>query len=698
MTSISVDTLDDTDFPAEQAGINPYPGSDKKTWTSTFASTLADETGLPVDVTAAVAAYVVHPKDYLQRTGGGYKVRAGAITERDGLRILQVRAHGFAGTPGEHNERIRGSFDSPLHPKANPDHILPTLRTGEVPGGPATHLPYLTTAPVDLNRQAKLLAWMEKALDDADGDRGYRLVDDIALFGQQEPTLHAILLRQVEEPTGTGVKIRPVVDLTAIKGANRSRARLALFGLKVHDVIFGVDPKKTMGITAPEARSADPTWWVPLLADTLRSAYDNASHPGHEIAVRAAKVATVQLQVIVGAVDTSAFHTTVFDPNRADHRRPPLDYAISEKAASDLRAVLRDAAIFGWLTEAERAWLSGEGPDPHAVADESVADRRDRRDRALFSVIFPSSVARQQRVRAVLGEPAPSQATSRRHIDGRTRVISAGVSDAYTQRWNPRVLDGLLPVSSIKTKLTFTDETWSDLLDRAAAGDAKALADFILTRGMHWLAEHKIVEADRGSVGAQLDDPEAETRRIRRTMNSVREALRLSPLRTVGLMRELARAANDLDLPRQVDADGVPVDKTVANRSWFDTAFPKTAKPKAAPVLPTDDPQEPDPTPEQLLITARMAYFGLTTETLPAVFVQVLEAAQQLEAAAQIAGQIALTDEHGELIKQLIEAGKAVRDDAKTLNSLPSLLQQGDVDVEDFASACGTFLTAKADE
>ena len=60
------------------------------------------------------------------------------------------------------------------------------------------------------------------------------------------------------------------------------------------------------------------------------------------IARRAAKVAVVPMQIIIGAGDLVEFHNTVYDPNRVDHRRPPLDYTTAEKAASDLRALLRD--------------------------------------------------------------------------------------------------------------------------------------------------------------------------------------------------------------------------------------------------------------------------------------------------------------------------------------------------------------------
>ncbi|MFI6060115.1 hypothetical protein [Streptomyces sp. NPDC051286] len=685
--------------PSSTGRDNPYPGADKKEWTDRFADALEAATGLPRSLIDAITAYVPQPKQYLQRQDGVYRLKPQTLQEDSGLTILSVRAHGFAGSPGEYNERIRGDFHSPLRPDARPDYVLPALTTGRTAGRPAAFL--TTTDPVDLNRQARLLDLMDTSLNTADGDRGYRLVEDIEIYGQKEVTLHAPFVRQISEQTDTGSRIRAVPDLTAIKGANRSRARLALFGLSVRDIVFGLRPYAHMGISrADDPRSADPTYWIPIFATILKDAFDDPDHPGHTIAMRAQNVATVPIQIIVGATNLEGFHNSVFDPNRVDHRRPPLDYKLSEKAASDLRAILREAVNYGELEEPERAWLAGEAPDPVPEAGEDRIAARDRRDRTLYDIVFPSSPERRRLIRRVLGEPAPSQ-TGRRHVDNRMRMISAVVSDGYSHRWNPRVLDGLLRPSSIKDGTTFApDATWADLLASAGRGDEKALETFIITRGMHWLAEHKIVEADRGSVGAQTHevDDEAETRRIRRTMNSVRDALKVQPTRTIGLMRELAHAANTRSEPRQVDVEGRPLDGTRASRAWFDEAFPKKPARRRAPRPgPSDDPGQPEPTPQQKLLVARDTFEAAVTHGLVKAFADVFSTAKELDDAATDANAVALPDNLTDTVTKVLgDALAAARKDLRGVGTVLQVLQHGGGDPADFVSECAVFFDAEA--
>ncbi|OXM61380.1 hypothetical protein CF165_38555 [Amycolatopsis vastitatis] len=676
-------------------GDNPFPGADKPDWTERLAKAISARTGMPIEHAWSIAVYVVRPKDYLRRHGTEYVLVDSAISEDDGLVVFTAQMHGFAGTAGEYNERIRTSFDSPLSATADPNYVLPRLITFFTPNG--ERAPVLTTAdPVDMDRQALLFERMETALTEADGERGYRLRDDIAIFGQKETTLHAVFLRQIAEPQDGGTTVRAVPDLTAIKGANRSRARLDLFGLKAYDIVFGINPYRLMGIER-DYKTADPTKWVPVFAKLLKEAYSNPDHPGHQRAQEAANVATVEVGVIIGAGSLEGFHARVFDPNRVDHRRPPLDYALSEKAASDLRAVLRMLNTEGLITEADRAWLSGESRDPHETPGEPIVDRRDRRDRALFAIMFPSDDVDRLRLRRTLGEPAPSQ-TGRRHVDARTRMISAVISDSYIHHWNPRVLDGVMNTSAIKTESFSSTETWRELLT-AAEDDLEALKRFVLTRGMHWLAEHKIVEADRGSVGAQTEDPESETRRIRRTQTSIRDALLLAPARTIGLMRELARAANAQERPRQVDIDGVPVDDTEASKAWFDTAFPKTSRRKTGDdTKPTDNPQTPPPTPGQLLLEARIALGEALLKVLPQAHVTTLGLARAAAEAAEKADTTALQEEMTDQLKLYNEALAAMKKDQKTLAAALSVLQQPGADPSDFESASDEFLTRQVDE
>ncbi|MFJ3909665.1 hypothetical protein [Streptomyces vinaceus] len=656
---------------------NPFPGPDKPGWTQAFSEALAAETGLSLEITDAIAPYIVRPKTYLTRNSDGtYRIRPGVIDEdpSTGLRILSVTAHGFTGTPGEYNERIRGTFHSPARPNPDPARMLPRLVTGtDTEGKP---LPYLTTSlPVAANTLSSLIGVMEVALSDTDGARGYKLRDDIRAYGQNKTTLHAPLLRCVDETDNSGAAARRVVDLTAIKGANRTRARLALFDLSSKEIVFGIDrsklelPDLRPGAGYP-ARIADPTVWVPAFATAMRTAYGDDRHPQHQVALDAAKIATVPIQIIVGTADPQEFHNVVFDPNRADHRRPPLGYILAEKAASDLRAVLRDAKAKGWITEGERAWLAGEGDDPYRQPGEDVVSRRDRRDRALFAAVFPGDKGRADAVRRVLGEPSRSY-TNKDHVANRLRMVSAVAGEGYRHRWNPRVLDGLLSSTFLKGTEGLADlPEWPDAL-AAAHTDPGALEQFLTTRGIHWLAEYKIIDADRGSIGAQAgihetdSEQQGETpadRQIRRSTINARKAMLLQTPRAIALMQELAAAANEDRAPRTINTDNEPVDGSVATKHWFDTQFPKTVQRRTktnnrdSQTDPTA-PKAPDPTPQELLTLARAQFYTGVTDTMPAAIVDLISSAHVLLDAAQAAEQAAL---HGATDDEVLAITKAL--------------------------------------
>jgi hypothetical protein len=693
--------------------INPFPGADKGNWTQLFSEALATATGLPLEVTDGIAPYVVRPKDFLTRAGGdGYRLKPGVITEDAGtkLRVLNVTAHGFTGTPGEYNERIRGSFHSPTRPFPNPTRMLPRLTTGtDIEGKP---LPFLTThKPVPTNTLSSLISVMEDALSSADGSRGYKLREDLSVYGQNETTLHAPLLRTIEENHTVEPTVRRVLDLTAIKGANRSRARLDLFGLSAKDIVFGVDSAKLELPSDHEypARIADPAVWVPAFADSMRTAYGDDRHLQHQAALSAAKVATVPLQIIVGTAHPDEFHNVVFDPNRADHRRPPLSYSLAEKAASDLRAVLRDAKAKGWMSEGERAWLAGEGTDPDSRDGEDLVAARDRRDRALFDAIFPENTDRAKAVARVLGEPVRSY-TTKDHVAHRLRMVSAAIGESYQHRWNPRVLDGQLASTFIKNREHLSTPEWLEALGQGLV-DNEVLKEFLITRGIHWLAEHKIIDADRGSVGAQAgghdNDPDdqaenAKDRQIRRSTISAREAMLLQPQRTVALMMELTTAVNEARQPRQIDTDKKPVDGTVADKHWFDTQFPKSVKRRKSKKgrdseTDSSSPGKPDPTPQELLGQARVQFYSQAAIHTPTAVVELLSAARSLVDAAQNAGQAAalggVTEDELSAITQALTFTKS---DLQNLIASVTEMRYGRVHIEE--SLTEKFLTEAGDD
>ncbi|MFF5393324.1 hypothetical protein ACFY5H_34320 [Streptomyces sp. NPDC013012] len=647
MTTINPATTSEAE-PSTRA--NPFPGADTHGWTRSFSEALALATDLPPLVTDVIAAYVVRPKRYLTkaRTETFHRLRPGVIVkdERTGLRILSVTMHGFAGTPTEYNERVRSAFHSPAQLDASPDRVLPRLTTGFGPNG--TALPFVTTVePVEPAVLNKLLFIMDSALTKADQKRDYDLAEDMTVVGQTNRTMHVPFVRTITENHQGIPVIRTAVDLVAIKGSNRSRARLKLHGLTARNIAFGVPaskldlPEPKPGQPAPPEHIADPGTWAPIFADTLREAFDTTGHRLHDTAQAAAEVATVSMQIIVGADNPAEFHNTVFDPNRADHRRPQLVYPLAEKSTSDMRAVLRAAKASGRITEPVRAWLAGEDSEPDALPG-SATDARDRRDRALLAMAFPKELEHDREVARVLGEPDRYYDSREENVTLRLRMLSAAIAEGYRTRWNPRLLDGTLYSSFIAKRGTLAGRPdWRTALEQAEA-DTTQLPDFLVTRGLHWLAEHGMVEADRGSADGQQGPG-------RRSGVSARNALLLKPVQAIALMREIARANDTGTSPRQIDETGAPVDGTVADRTWFSVTFPKTGRrkkkaddrPSASDSTP---PQQPEEDPEQDLLNAQLRLVMSLSSELPQSFLAVLAVAREAIVAGTAAGKPVLAD------------------------------------------------------
>ncbi|MCD0445827.1 hypothetical protein LO763_19650 [Glycomyces sp. A-F 0318] len=694
----------------DDATVNPFPGADKSTWSRNFSEALHYATALPKPVTDTIAVYVVHPKSYLTRSRAShdieYQLKDDVITvDPYDHSVITVTVHGFAGGPGEYNERIRSAFDAPIRRDAVDDRTLPALVTGvDDAGQPSAYL--TTREPVASAKLSNLIDITDEALRRADGRRGYSLEDDLATFGQHETTLHAVLDRHLVETDAGRRQVRHVVDLTAIKGANRSRARQLLFELTMKDVIYGIE-RNRLGIEGT-GRVADPTIWVPAFANQLRVAFDQPEHPLHQMAVKAQQVATVNMQIIVGTESADDFHNQVFDPNRVDHRRPPLDYDVLEKSESDMRAVLRALKHNGWMTEETRAWLAGEGPDPDRVPSEDFVSGRDRRDRALYAATFPQNPEQAAVVRHVLGEPARS-ATNQDHMRNRLRMLSSAISAGYRHRWNPRVFDGLLPAKFLKDGKNLTGiPEWYSVLDglQTAHSDSELL-DFVTTRGIHWLAEFEIIEADRGSMEAQSRegaDANGDTladKKVRRSATNARTAMLANPDRAVALLRELAHAANTGERPRQIDDDGQPIPGTIADKWWFDQVFPKAKgrrRPKRnwEPSTDATEPQEPPPNPLATLIAARSDLYAMVAHLLPTDMTECFRRVQELLDAAKAANRVPLGDVTDDEASGLMEALSALHADLQALISTISLMRVSEVQVQE--SSCARFLTEGADQ
>src|SRR5207249_1861117 len=97
---------------------------------------------------------------------------------------------------------------------------------------------------------------------------------------------------------------------------------------------------------------------------------------------------------------------------------------------------------------------------------------------------------------------------ARPHVNRRLRAWSALTSESYPEPWNPRVADAL-PVALAKEGVVLSGRSLQDLLTTADA-DADAFEELLLYRAPHWLAAFDLIDADRGSVGAQRGDSDTD--------------------------------------------------------------------------------------------------------------------------------------------------------------------------------------------
>ncbi|TDK26589.1 hypothetical protein E2F48_05210 [Arthrobacter crusticola] len=664
---------------------NPYPGADDAVWTRRLALAIADYSGWTIETAEDIAAYFVRPKNFLSRSGDRYQLNTAAVSKKSfgstvTHHILTARVHGFMGSPTEYNERVRSAFTAPAAPGAE-GMQLPKLVTqyGEA-GEP---LALLQTAEIiDEDDARTLIAQSATAMGAANKHRPWDLHGELLLHGQEEPSMHAVMQRRFRAKDGTEYV---VTDPMAIIGNNRSQARQECLGI-LEGTHFGFIP----GIEhwMPSGEETDTEYsrsaiWVPKMARLLKQAWEEVpsdlppDHPrrkAHRRARAAGQLAVVPAQFILKVTDPDGnpvqhFERVVWEPNRTSHRRQPLQYDPHERATAEVRAVLAAYVDQGILAAAEAEWLAGDAPAPDEIISMGAAtnaDLRDLRDLRLWKVLFPGNRSGSaDLVHRTLGEP-PVRQTRLEHVRQRLRLVTAAISVGYgPEPWSERVNDGQLSSKAIADGWTPSDRSAAQLLRaaaRPASGGPEALEEFLITRGLNWLAFHGLYVADRGSIGMGQKTQGL----VRRSSGNVRKALLSNPAQALGLFREMRRASGKIGSRsspvRQVDEAGAPIAGTVADAHWFLEHFPKNARNASDP-----DPGQTrrrQPTKIELLHTAREKFVAYTfDELLPAVK-GTFDAAGDLALAAAAAGQPALDDDATGTSERLNRAFIAVRQDA----------------------------------
>lgn len=666
---------------------NPFPGADDPTWRQHLAEAITKYAGWPIDISEDVAAFIVRPKDLLTRAGGEYRLRDEVIERRtyeSGVvhHVLKARAHGFMGSPTEYNERVRSNFAAPAAPGSH-GPSLPRLVT--VRDESDEPLAVLTTEDPVTEAEAQVLFDItDRSMVRANGKRPWDLPGDLMLHGQAEPSLHAVIVRKIEDADGDIIEI---ADTMAITGNNRSQARQQCLGLGggthmgVAPSIAGWNPSEAEA----ETHYFRPAAWAPRYANLLRRAWEEPA-PGdsdaesraaaHELAREGGKLAVVPAEFVLSVTDPDGqridnFERVVWEPNRTSHRRQPLEYDPLERATAEVRALLSAAVAAKLVGPEEAEWLAGDAPVPAAlVQDDGLtnADVRDMRDLRLLRLIFPGRGLAGDVVRQTLGEPA-SRHTQKAHVVQRHRLATAAITVGYAgEAWNEQMNDGLLPARAIRAHWTPQDRSAATLL-RLARRDSSALEEFINTRGLNWLASHELVFADRGSIGKGAKTAGL----VRRTPSNMRAALLKKPETAIGLFQEIRRASGRFGLleraPRQVDEDGRPIKGTVADAQWFLATFPKSARART----PEPDPGKTRPkkmTKHEVLARKREDFAESAFDGLGAAVAAIFKAGDELAAAAVAAGEPGFTEAQMFTVDRLREMFTAVRQDARTLISM----------------------------
>ncbi|WP_329520693.1 hypothetical protein [Spirillospora sp. NBC_01491] len=600
----------------------PFVAPSTKEWQQNFveAALASAHVNVPRSALEAIAPLIVRPKELLTRATNDRPAQLRAIreinTSAGQMFVLDVRLVGCAGSVWERNERQSSAWAAPSDPGSKNKHPLPLLAPWvdpEDPEQPGAALSVLVKDPEEL----RLI--LEKAgneLMTQVNQRTYDLTEDLALNGQLEPCL--LVPQEYRFAVGGSVWAWP-----AVRGNNRTKARQELFGLTSSEIITGV-PMNKIGRPGPDI-STNPSFWLKALADKLNDEFQKAKANDEitDMAFRAHRVAVVEAQLVVGTPTPERLYQIVQTSNRRDHVHPPLEFKPNDRARALGRGIIGAYQENGLLDEITAGVLTGELPIIRLAGvpgDATVSMLRDLRSMRLLAEFFPVESEKEKRraIRAALSEPPASQLT-REHVNQRLRAWSALTSVSYPDPWNPRVAD-VLPTSIAKEGFRPSGRALADLLATATI-DPQTFEELLMYRAAHWLAAYDIVEADRGSMGAQTiraaagedEDSEQTALRIRRSVTNSLNAMREDRVRAVGLLREIAAAMDEDRQPRKVNETGTtgPEAAAEADRDWFNTVFPKVAPKRGRIVMRADESPNAAPSPPE---SATDAVVRLTIE------------------------------------------------------------------------------------
>ncbi|HJD81106.1 hypothetical protein [Kitasatospora aureofaciens] len=390
----------------------------------------------------------------------------------------------------------------------------PVVRAAEEDGQP---MAALVLAEQTYEQAVHVQRYAASHLERFGKTRGYDLAESMVAAGQLSRGMSVLQQWRIKNADGTLSELWRMVAVTA---NNRALARLNVFGLRPEHIVTGM-PRALVPLPSdkhePGVRLLNQREALNRLSQRLNEAdADEDTEPEHT-ARRAAKIATVPMEIVVGCSKPAALEHVLRGLNVNDHLRGIQPYDEEARLVA-LFATLVDAyAQDGKLVElldetfpmaqgadlldldGVRNALTANGPlDPLAAllpAEEKVspAALRDVAVRAITALVFPEIPSagpgngrRQVRdtgafwpiVRASMQEPAWSQ-TRAPNAENRTRLWSAAVAQLFLHRANILSALGLFTVPDAKEGTNQDPRSLKELLLRAEAGEPAAWAALV---------------------------------------------------------------------------------------------------------------------------------------------------------------------------------------------------------------------------
>ncbi|MFJ7277142.1 hypothetical protein [Kitasatospora sp. NPDC098663] len=390
----------------------------------------------------------------------------------------------------------------------------PVVRAAEEDGAP---MAALTLAEQTYEQAVHVQRYAADQLKRFGKTRGYDLAESLVAAGQLSRGMSVLQQWGIRNTDGT---LSELWRLVAVTANNRALARLDVFGLRPEHIVTGM-PRTVVSLPSdkhePGVRLLNQREALNRLSQRLNEAdADEETEPEHT-ARRAAKIATVPMEIVVGCSKPAALEHVLRGLNVNDHLRgiQPYDEEARLVAlfATLVDAYAKDGKLVELLDETfptaqgvdlldvdgVRNALTANGPlDPLAAllpADEKVSPvtLRDIAVRAITALVFPEIPAagpvngkRQVRntgafwpiVRASMQEPAWSQ-TKALNAETRTRLWSAAVAQLFLHRANILSALGLFTVTDARDGANQDPRSLKELLLRAEAGEPAAWAALV---------------------------------------------------------------------------------------------------------------------------------------------------------------------------------------------------------------------------